>query len=54
LELQRDQSRSVLPETMRPWIRTAVALLVVVAIVAIVWRGPAILLDLSALAAWCF
>jgi len=48
--------KSILPPSVRPWVMAAVAVLVIVAVLGIAWRGKAILLDLAALsdAIWCF
>lgn len=52
----KDGSHALFPAVIRPWLMAALAVLVTVAIVGILWRGPAILLDLAALSnrIWCF
>ena len=48
-------SRSLLPPGVRRWVIGGVIVLVVIAVALMAWRGPAILLDLAAMAwAWCF
>ena len=45
---------SLLPSTVRRYVIALVIGLAVLAAILIAWRGPAILLDLAAIAAWCF
>jgi hypothetical protein len=49
-------AQSVFPTTVRRPLLVAVGLMLAMAIAVLVWRGPALLLDLSALSSmlWCF
>ncbi len=52
----QEPAETLLPKTVRPYVLTGVAALVAASVALILWRGPAILLDLSELGAalWCF
>ena len=53
--LSDKNSQSLLPPRVRRWVMASVIALVLVAVILVAWRGPAILLDLAAMAwAWCF
>ena len=54
--MRQEPTETLLPKPVRSYVLAGVLLLVVASVALIIWRGPAILLDLSELGAmlWCF
>lgn len=56
LKTQDNRGAHILPAWIRPAVLASFALLLLMGLAGLLWRGPAILLDLAALsnALWCF